>query len=608
MSITRVAQTSKSGDGTNFDHSVTFASLTIPAGALIVVKFSSPQSPNMNQPAGLVGDTFLHGPNVSTSSNNQDIWYVLSSVGGTAAITAALSNGSSEYGASVEVYTGGTWTYDSANSGTKAGSFSTSALTTNALSTSGAGLLATVFGQYNYPAAGNAATQTPGSVVSTGSDSTTIVMASGEVINSSAFSGTITVNINTGTPSATKLDVTYASFLSSGGASGVTGTLSATLSNASLSAAGTVASHGTLAATLGAAVLAAAGAVAIAGSGGGPLGGATLSGTAAVQASGALSQTLENTTLAATASAPAQGALSSTLGAATLSASGSIFSGIVGQLNAALAPAALNASGTVAVAGSASNTLAGAVLAATGTAHVSCALSTALGAATLVANGTASSGVHGSLNATLGPASLASAGQVSVRGALALTLDPATGSASGIVPITGGLNSTLGAVTLVATGRLPGASLPIDPLYFIQLPARSFYAAAPACSFYALSDPNMTQQMDDKDPGDDVVVTFDATARLDPGETLTGITKSEIEMRWGTDADISLVLSGMQVNTEDVTVMTLGGAITVASGKGVQGRASAGIDQCGYLMAITCTRSNGGAPLVLKGILPVSAQ
>lgn len=571
MAITRVAQSIKSGNGSGFDHSKASDALNVPAGALIVVKFSSPQGGNIaTAPTDTAGNTYVTGPS-NNGSNEQALWYCLSATANAAnVVTAAFSNGVSEYGYSVEVYTGGTWTYDSTNSGVVAGAFTTSPTVSPSLSTSGAGVIATCFGQYDWPRAGNSATQSPGSVINSGGDGTTVVMASGEVINTSAFGGTISVNIQQPTPANTKCDLLYASFLSSGGGGGSsTGTLNATLADATASAAGTVTTHGALSGTLAAAVLAAAGIVAIAGSGGGTLGSATLAASGTVPAHGTLSQTLGAATASGSGTVKVSGNLSRTLGDASLSASGTVISGRVGQLNATLAAATLSAHGTVAT--------------------------------------------HGTLAQTLAGASLAGSGALAIHGSAVLTLDPATGAASGTVPITGNLNATLAPATLIATGRLPGASLPPDPLYFIRLPARSFYVAAPARSFYAaaparsfyvLSNPNMTQTFIAKDPGETVVITLDASLELDSGETLTQITGTHITTRWGTEADASLGVADPQINGEAVTV----NGITIATGHAVQAVASAGLDQCGYFIAITCNTSNPDKVLVLKGILPVNAQ
>lgn len=208
----RVAQYIHSGDGTNFDHSYAFTGLTIAANSLIIVKMSTPQTGAIVT-APSDGNTWAIATAATAGGNTQSYLYCLAAVASSAhTITLAFNNGCSEYGISLEIYSAGTWTFNSANSGTVIGSFSSSPSVTPSLSPTGAGVIGVVWGQYQYPFAANTATISPGTVINSGGDGTTIVMASGEEIFTAGFSGTITCNMNQSPANATKIDITYCTF------------------------------------------------------------------------------------------------------------------------------------------------------------------------------------------------------------------------------------------------------------------------------------------------------------------------------------------------------------------------------------------------------------
>lgn len=113
----------------------------------------------------------------------------------------------------------------------------------------------------------------------------------------------------------------------------------------------------------------------------------------------------------------------------------------------------------------------------------------------------------------------------------------------------------------------------------------------------------MTQSFPAKDPRETVVLTFNATPELDTGETLTAITRTDVGTSYGTDASAASVISGGQITEESITI----GTTTIAAGNAVQAIASSGLNDCGYLIAITCATTNPNKILTLKGVLPVSS-
>jgi len=105
-----------------------------------------------------------------------------------------------------------------------------------------------------------------------------------------------------------------------------------------------------------------------------------------------------------------------------------------------------------------------------------------------------------------------------------------------------------------------------------------------------------------KDPGQTVVLTFDATAGLPNGQTMTTLASPSIYVVRGTDPTQSLVVGVPFVNTAPITI----GSVTVAPGNGVQVVVSAGLDTCSYLISIQAQTTNADNVLVLKAVLPVS--
>lgn len=209
---TRVTQAVVSGDGTNFDHSKAIGPVNVPAGALVVIKLSTPQVGQIvTEPSD--GNTWTVATAAIAGGNTQSFLYCLSAAADAShTVTVAFNSGINEYGLTIEVYSSGTWTVDATNSGTVIGAYTTAASVTPSLNPTGVGVVSVLWGQYTYPLAGNTATISPGTVINHGSDGTTAVMASSEEIFSAGFSGTITCGMNTSPAANTKTDITYYTF------------------------------------------------------------------------------------------------------------------------------------------------------------------------------------------------------------------------------------------------------------------------------------------------------------------------------------------------------------------------------------------------------------
>jgi hypothetical protein len=209
---TRVASVMASGDGSNFDHSKALPAFDVPAEALIVVKLATINSGLISAVTDTAGNTYVKALDWSASTNG-GIWYCLSSVAKTGnVITANFSNGNQYYGLTAEAYTGGTFAYDAANSGYVSGAYSTSPVVSSTINAAAGSLVAVNFAQYNESLGSTAATQSPGAVINTAASAGINVMASGELIPSSAFSGTISASINQTPPTYTKVVIGWAHF------------------------------------------------------------------------------------------------------------------------------------------------------------------------------------------------------------------------------------------------------------------------------------------------------------------------------------------------------------------------------------------------------------
>lgn len=112
------------------------------------------------------------------------------------------------------------------------------------------------------------------------------------------------------------------------------------------------------------------------------------------------------------------------------------------------------------------------------------------------------------------------------------------------------------------------------------------------------------KRFDTKDPKETVPLTFDASAELADGETLTDVTSVDVSLLRGTDEHPEQVVSDAAVIADAVTV----GPYAIAPGKGAQATASGGLDDCEYLVRLTCATSNAAKILTLKAALPVAIE
>lgn len=173
---------------------------------------------------------------------------------------------------------------------------------------------------------------------------------------------------------------------------------------------------------------------------------------------------------------------------------------------------------------------------------------------------------------------------------------------------TGQIQATLGPLATSITAKPPPAGYVADGNYYVALAARPFYASLAARPFYILSNPNMTPSFNTLDPRETLVLTFDGTADLASGETLTAIDNVAITVQSGAPTSTLPTLTGQIINGSPVTLTVNGKTITIATGCCVQAVGSGGVTGTQYLIAITCATSNPDKVLTLKGILPVSAN
>jgi hypothetical protein len=138
-----------------------------------------------------------------------------------------------------------------------------------------------------------------------------------------------------------------------------------------------------------------------------------------------------------------------------------------------------------------------------------------------------------------------------------------------------------------------------------------FYAPQPATYFYALASDMTTPTFSAKHPASKQIATFDATANLASGETLTGIISTTVTVIRGNDPNPSAVVAVNPVptiNATQITVPAPSGPVTIAAGSAVQCNLTGGLDGTWYLISFVCTTSNPTKVLTLEAILPVSAQ
>lgn len=238
--------------------------------------------------------------------------------------------------------------------------------------------------------------------------------------------------------------------------SGITGSLNATLDDATLAATGQLLIKGAVAATLA---------------------DLTLSATAALKLQAAVNVTLADATLTATGKAIIKGAVNATLDDATLSSSAKL--AIKGSVNVTLEDLTANATashgGTVGVV---DGQLEDATLAATGKLYVKGAVNATLQDATLVATGKLA--IKGAVAATLADLTLAAAATTKIKGAVNATLEDLTLSATAKLVVKAAVNVTLENLALVATGEivLPFAYSE-TPIYYKFVPSPRNFSFTP---------------------------------------------------------------------------------------------------------------------------------
>lgn len=181
-------------------------------------------------------------------------------------------------------------------------------------------------------------------------------------------------------------------------------------------------------------------------------------------------------------------------------------------------------------------------------------------------------------------------------------------------PYTATISSTLGGISTAATAVFGAPSYPVNPAFYVKPPYRSFYALAPARPFYAAMlvrtfyvkfNPmlNTLPQFSQKDPREEVVLTWDCTAALN-GATITSVGTPTITTQIGQDNPPSLVLTNVIVNSQPVTV----NGVTIQAGCAVQAQCTAGSFGSQYLIAILVQTTNAEFSPVLKAVLPMAAQ
>jgi len=101
-------------------------------------------------------------------------------------------------------------------------------------------------------------------------------------------------------------------------------------------------------------------------------------------------------------------------------------------------------------------------------------------------------------------------------------------------------------------------------------------------------------RFDQKDPNELVILTFDFSAGLASGETLSGVPVVSCGTVYGTDPSPASVLAGGNILNATSTALFVP----------VMG----GLDGCDYDIVVKYPTTNAKKTLVLGGILPVRAQ
>lgn len=278
-----------------------------------------------------------------------------------------------------------------------------------------------------------------------------------------AITGTLSITLDNVTISSTgKVAVSGAlsktlddTVISSTGTVKIVGTLTKTLDDVSIVATGTVGLvtiTGTLSKTLDDTTITATGKNYISGELSKTLDDAGLSATGAVKVSGALSKTLDETGISATGSVKITGMLSKTLDDTSISSTGKI--AIAGTLSKTMDDTGITSTGTVAISGSLAKTLDDVGISSSGKIAIVGSLSKTLDDVTILATGGIGAIITGTLTKTLDDITLAADGKVYISGSLSSSLDDVVISAAGKALVNGTLAQTLDDTGIVAAGEV----------------------------------------------------------------------------------------------------------------------------------------------------------
>jgi hypothetical protein len=114
------------------------------------------------------------------------------------------------------------------------------------------------------------------------------------------------------------------------------------------------------------------------------------------------------------------------------------------------------------------------------------------------------------------------------------------------------------------------------------------------------------QKFDEKLPIENIVLAFNFTGGLAPGETLTGSPTVTITVLKGTDPNPNAIANGAAAI--NATAVTLPNGTVIAIGMAVLVPVKAGLDLNDYLIVAECATTNALKVLAWPGVLPVRAE
>lgn len=300
------------------------------------------------------------------------------------------------------------------------------------------------------------------------------------------------------------------------------------------------------------------------------------------------------------------GSASITEGADTASATGTL--GISGSGAATEGADASAATGTLSVSGAASATEAPDTASATGTTGSSVSGSGATTEGADAASGVGSASVSGSASASEDHDAASGAGTVSVSGTGAAAESADTGTATGTLAATGSAAATESADVATGSGSATGVvgtpgSIPSVARYTIRRQVarnftvwrsfpRNFTVRRSLVRVFEVNSVSIRFPV--KGPAEATPLTFDFSADLPSGVTLSGAPTMSIACTEGTDANAANVISGS-------VALNAGKTAVVQDGTG-------GLDGCEYTITCTCATTQSNLTLTLVGILAVRAN